>query len=337
MKQFSIVTLLTLLSASLYDAAAFAQPTIEKRGNVLVIELREFDFVSLSPDGRTLAFQLYDPIEQFAFYSLTAGRWVGNFPGTGYPVWSPDGKSIGGSDDTTIRFWTLQGRPIAQINLQQLGKPDEEYILKFSFSNTGKRMAFGFEKGDLVVVDTGTWGNRLELSGLQGNLIEAIAWGKGKIYAGGLIPNGSQVNNALCVWDDQTGELLGSYLPNGDVLGISVSSKDGSLIVSSSDKLRRIDPETGKELTSFNLEKKYDQLIGGDVGFLDNEKVVFGTLDNALVFWESDGTYIGAISPDEHQINFVELSSDGKVMMTSNGAKNFIYSTASLLKQIRKK
>lgn len=337
MNLFPLAALLTLLSAFLCESTAIAQPTIEKRGNGLVIELGDFDFTALSPDGRTLAFDLYDPTDQIAFFSVTTGQWVGGFPGSGFPIWSPDGKSIGGLDGTSIRFWTLQGKPLAQISTQQLGKSKEDNFSRVSFSNTGKRMAFGFENGDLVVVDTGTWRNRLELTGGHEDAIEAIAWGKGKIYSGSYIPRGAKVNHALCVWDDQTGELLATYFPEGTVIGLATSRKDGSLLVSSTNKMYRIDPETGKELTIFEFEERHVKSVGGHVGFLDNEKVVFGTSDNSLVFWESDGTYLGAIPTDDHQINVVELSSNGKVMMTSNGNKNYIYSTADLLKQVSKK
>jgi WD40 repeat protein len=215
---------------------------------------------------------------QDVVYSI---REVNSFHGHSGTVtcvsFSSDGQLIAsGSEDTTIKIWSLDGRKVATF------KGHEDTITSIDFSPDGKWIVSGSED------------NTLKLWRIEGKERQAVATFTGHkkpITTVSFSPNSQLIvsgseDKTVKLWK-RDGQKIATLKHDKKVNSVSFSS-NGQLIASASDdETVKLWSQNGKLIKTLNHGSSVNQVF-----FSPDSKIIISQLNQSLLSWQQDGSLV---------------------------------------------
>ncbi|MEQ9358613.1 WD40 domain-containing protein [Coleofasciculus chthonoplastes] len=233
---------------------------------------------------------------QDVVYSI---REVNSFHGHSGTVtcvsFSSDGQLIAsGSEDTTIRIWTVEGRKVATF------KGHEDTITSIDFSPDGKWIVSGSKD------------NTLKLWRIEGKERQAVATFTGHnkpVTSVSFSPNSQLIvsgseDKTVKLWK-LDGQEVDTFKHDKKVNSVSFSP-NGQLIASASDdETVKLWSQDGKLIKTLNHGSSVNQVV-----FSPDSQIIISQLDQSLFSWRQDGflikkynyNYFGEISDSNQKI-----------------------------------
>jgi WD40 repeat protein len=246
-------------------------------------------------------------------------------------VWSmalsPNGKTIAtgsGGVDNSVRLWDVGTR---KVILKWTGHTDVVYAL--CWSADGERVASGSWDGTAKVWDVDTGKNILKIETKH-------QWVWAVMYSPDLskLATGGDMEDAVKIWDAETGELLNTLkLGRYDLVYSLAWTSDGKKLISSSDELIRIfDTATWQEIA----------ILEGHTGVVfaislsrNNRFLASVSNDKTARLWNLE-TNLPVGPPFQHEkgLRSAALSPDGKVLVTGCQNENaYAWDVHAILKK----
>jgi WD40 repeat protein len=226
-------------------------------------------------------------------------------------TYSPDGQTaLSGSYDGTMRLWNTEtGREIRQFE-QDLG-----WVLGVAYSPDGRQAVAAYDEAQVLILWDLETGQEIRRFNGHTDFILTVAYSPdGKYLAAG----GS--DNAVLVWDVQTGEIV-HQMRHADAVNTVTFSPDGRYLASGSDDETIIlwDVETGEQLRIF--EGHSTPVISLD--FSTDSQLLFsgGDYPNGTPrLWDVEtGEQLGAFRGHTDIVTSVALSPDGRYGLSASG------------------
>jgi WD40 repeat protein len=221
---------------------------------------------------------------------------------------SPDGKNIVATWDTTARVWNIEtGRPITSP--LQL----DDFAYDAEFSPDGLRLATASKGGTAQIWDAQT-----------GQPLTPPMRHQDRVASAKFSPDGKRIVTASWdrtgqVWDAQTGQPLTPPLRHDDKLFPGAQfSPDGAIVVTTSwDYTARFwDSHTGRQMTP---ALQHDFPVDRAEFDSDGRRIVTASQDGTARVWDSH-TGKPLANPMKHSgfVEFAEFSPDGKRIVTAS-------------------
>jgi WD40 repeat protein len=247
-------------------------------------------------------------------WDLESGAQIGEeWQDENNAVWcmalSPNEKTIAsGSNDHYVMLWDVETKKVIS---KWTGHTDIVYAL--CWRADGERVASGSWDGTARVWDVDTGKNILTIKIRQG-------WVYAVMYSpdSSKLATGGNEDNAVNIWDAETGELLNTVKHDRIVESLAWTS-DGKKLISGSHKLIRIfDTATWQQIA---ILEGHTSIVGA-ISLSQNNRFLASVSDDKTArLWNLD-TNLQVGPPLEHEeaLYSAGISPDGKVLVT--GCKN---------------
>lgn len=235
-----------------------------------------------------------------------------------------------GSGDGTVRLWnTRTGKVIARWT------GHTRSVWSVSWSSTGKRVASGSEDGTARVWDVET--GKTAMYGL-------IKTAHRFVYAVSYSPDSKQIatggykQNAVQIWDADTGKLLSTIEHSRPVYSVTWTS-DGKKFISGSDvgsiRIFNFDPVQLECHQVAILERHHNAVFAISLSY-NNRLLASASRDRTVRLWNLD-TNLPVGEPLRHEagVYCAALSDDGKLLVTGcNDYNAYVWDIHAILKEI---
>jgi WD40 repeat protein len=244
-------------------------------------------------------------------WDVTTGKPVRTLPGDARALsFSPDQKTLAGTDGTEIKLWDIAtGQPSQPLAGSQLG------IDSVAFSADGKLLAVGSSDNTVVLWETRTREQARVLRGHVAAISAVAVSGDDKVLASGLAAwiAGITRDDTIKIWDPVTGQLVRSLTGRSLERSIGLSN-DGTRLVSGSSIWNVSQAEAQSKITvprGFVLDR---------VALSPDGKLIAGGgRDNTIKLWDAGtGRELFTLKGHRKSIRELAFSPDNKLLASAS-------------------
>jgi WD40 repeat protein len=282
--------------------------SVEDRKQVgKTFKIEDLGELAVSPDGKRLVSSEFLAGKMIAWDTMTGGKIAQDSSHSEKItalVFSPDGKTVYSTGDTTLRSWNMD-KTSARV-LVSLG--EYRWLTALGLSRDGKLLAAGENDGTIHVWDVATWEKKTRFSGHKGAIKTLAFSGDGKKLASG------SVDHTACIWDIAAEKLLTprtghrtsvagvAFTPDAKRV-ITSAAFDSRLLNWAQDGSRRELENAFRETNRFSLMERHGSLL-----------VTVGHFDEIDLWRLPDLEKTRTIKSKAQGINAIALSSDGRTI-----------------------
>lgn len=315
---------------------AVGQEEVKVEDGVVVI-FRDFgvDMPALSPNGQSLA---VCGNEQLRFINPRTGQRITQFPkapdSSRRAAWTPDGRAVVTIGDKIV-FWNAKGERFREFEAAAFASPDRVlYFTAFAVHPDGKRIALGFQSGDVVVAGIADRRPLRKLSGGHREIVSDLVWNGDTLYSSGGYGDGN-----VCVWNASTGEQrMVIAADDREVRSMALHPKGKWLLtLGNRNEVVLWNPEPGQAVQRFptaaNLQNAGMQ--PGSVGFLADGQVVAATQGKNIGLWKISGEPIRTLAGHNEVVRKIDISQDGELLVSAGGNTMRIWKVKDVLQGVK--
>ncbi|KAG1825345.1 WD40-repeat-containing domain protein [Suillus variegatus] len=239
---------------------------------------------------------------------------------------SPSGKTIvSGSYDGKVELWDVEtGKVVARWT----GHTRYELVTSVCWSADGKRVLSGSWDGTARVWDVHV---------KTGKTILTIQTGHFDVYTAIYSPDQTQIGtggyneDAVKIWDAQTGELLATLKHESIVFNLAWTSDGKKLISAGYGPIRIHDTTTWQQVATLEGHTYWVNIINL---FKNDRLLVSASDENTVRLWNLDtNLQVGPPIQHDHRLICAALSADGKLLVTGSEDKNaYVWDIHAILK-----
>ncbi|MGA9773037.1 MAG: caspase family protein [Blastocatellia bacterium] len=317
--------------------------------------LKDFDSVTLSPDGKILAGSINETIK---LLDMMTGQELRTFKGHSYLVteveFSPDGKTLASvsREDHIIKLWDVQtGKELktfsghtSHINSVVFSRDNNtvisgnyndtikvwnvtdgqelktfadhsEFVYSLTISPNGKTLASKDFKRNFKLWDVAT-GKALI------NIASTVSSYGGMLFA--FSPDGKilalQGKDGITLWDVQTGKELRTLIGQEYISSIMFSPDGKTLVSGGFDTTIKVwDVQTGKKLNTLVGHSDFVQSLAFSP---DGKTLASGSQDKTIKLWDvASGKALNTLYGHNDEVESVSFSPDGKTLASGSDDK----------------
>ena len=299
-----------------WEGAAVRLWDVETQTYTPVVERKEiFRYVSLSPDGRALAYSVYEGHYTWTLnlWDVTSGTLVSTlatYDGTIRPrslTFSPDGATIAsGHQDGRIKLWDVNTRTVTGTL-----EGHHRYVDAVDFSPDGKTLASVSVDRTVRLWDVA--------SGTQSAVLPDHYCGVSSVA---FSPDGTKLvsggwNGKAILWDATTGRNLAEFNRHTDLVRAVSFSPDGTTLASASEDgdVNVWDVATGNATTISGHPSHVWRIVYSP----DGARLASHSLGNVVYIWDAAaGRLWATLRGHAESVRSISVSSDGRTLASAS-------------------
>src|SRR6266850_2327626 len=250
-------------------------------------------------------------------WDVATGKALRTLPGDARALsFSPDQKTLAGSDRTEIKLWNIStGQELQTVAGSQLG------VDSVAFNADGKLLAVGNSDNTVVLWDSDKRQQARVLRGHVSAIADVAVSGDDKVLASALAAGiaGITRNDPVKIWDPVTGQLVRSLITRHDGHSIGLS-RDGTKLISGSH---------GNWVSLWNVSQSETQrefvvprpsrFVPDEVALSpDGKLIAAGGRDNTIKLWDAGtGRELFTLQGHKKSVRDLAFSPDNKLLASA--------------------